>query len=214
MNDLAGRGVAADPSARTLRVAGISLVVGGLLWQPMLAFQNLAGLHDRSDTWQWSVDQYGFLVAMGCLLVGLVALDRTAVAGTGRLGRWSMRALVLAWGALVLGQLLKLTTGWEPPGLGIAAGLATYPAALLAGSAAVRAGRLTGWGRWALLLEGVYETLVILVPLLAANWGPSWATEAGWQLCWVLLGAASLTEASRTSRIGREAAAGAPMMRT
>ena len=104
MNDLAGRGVAADPSARTLRVAGISLVVGGLLWQPMLAFQNLAGLHDRSDTWQWSVDQYGFLVAMGCLLVGLVALDRTAVAGTGRLGRWSMRALVLAWAALVLGQ--------------------------------------------------------------------------------------------------------------
>ena len=55
----------------------------------------------------------------------------------------------------------------------------------------MHAGRLTGWRRWTLLVEGVFETLVVLVPLLVLNWGPSWVTEAGWQLCWVLVGTAA-----------------------
>jgi hypothetical protein len=198
----------------TLRLAGTALVVGGLLWQPLLAFQSVAGLHDRSATWQWSLDQFGFLVAMTCLLVGLVALDRARVTGEGRLGRWAMHVLVLAWGALALGQLLSLTIGWQVPGVGIVAGLLTYPAAVVAGSAVVRGGRLTGWRRWTLLVEGVYETLVILVPLLVFGWGPSWATEAGWQLCWVLVGVAALTEGRKVRRLDPEVPAGAPMMRT
>ena len=151
---------------------------------------------------------------MTCVCVGLAGLDRAGVAGEGRLGRWAMHVLVFAWGALVLGQFLKLTVGWEVPGVGIVAGLLTYPAALLPGYAVVHAGRLTGWRRWTLLVEGVYETMVILVPLLALNWGPSWATEAGWQLCWVLLGVAALTQSQETSRVKQEVLVGAPMMRT
>ena len=208
------RRTAANPLAATLRLAGVALVVGGLLWQPLLAFQNLAGLHDRSASWEWSLDQSGFLVAMSCLFVGLAALDKAGIAGTGLAGRWAMRVLVFAWGALMLSQLLKLVIGWELPVVGIVASLLTYPAALLAGYAVVYAGRLTGWRRWPLLVEGVYETLVILVPLLALNWGPTWVTEAGWQLCWVLLGVAALTQARTTSRVEQGALAGAPMMRT
>lgn len=196
-----------------LRWAGVALVSGGLLWQPLLAFQNLAGLHDRSATWQWYLDQWGYLVAMTCLLVGLVALDRARVTGQGRLGRAAMRVLVLAWGALVLGHLLKLTVGWDVPAVGIIGGLLTYPGALVAGYAIAHGGRWTGWRRWTLLTEGVYETLVILVPLLALNWGPSWATEAGWQLCWVMVGAAALAEARTSERFVSEVRAGAPMMR-
>jgi hypothetical protein len=214
MLDLGHRREAADGSVTTLRLAGLALVVGGLLWQPLLAFQYLAGLHDRSATWQWSLDQFGFLVAMTCLFVGLASLDRAGVAGEGRVGRWAMHVLVFAWGALVLSQLLKLTVGWEVPGVGIVAGLLTYPAALLAGYAVVRAGRLTGWRRWPLLLEGVYETAVILVPLLALNWGPSWATEAGWQLCWVLVGVAALSQARKGSRVEQAVLAAGPMMKT
>lgn len=214
MFGLRHRRAAANPFVATSRLAGVALVLGGLLWQPLLTFQYLAGLHERSATWQWSLDQFGFLVAMMCLFVGLALLDRAGVAGEGLVGRWSMHVLVFAWGALVLGQLLKLTIGWEAPGVGIFAGLATYPAALLAGYAVVHAGRLTGWRRWPLLVEGVYETLVILVPLLALNWGPSWVTEAGWQLCWVLLGVAALSQARKSSPVEQEVLAGAPMMRT
>ena len=50
------RGAAAPDSLATLRVAGVALIIGGLLWQPLLAFQNLSGLHERSATWQWSLD--------------------------------------------------------------------------------------------------------------------------------------------------------------
>lgn len=73
---------------------------------------------------------------------------------------------------------------------------------------------MTGWRRWTLLVEGVYETGVILVPLLVLDWGPSWATEAGWQLCWVLVGVAALTEGRNVDRVDPEVPAGAPMMRT
>ena len=118
-----------------MRWAGAALAAGGLLWQPLLAFQNLAGLHVRSTTWQWYLDQWGFLVAMTCLLVGLVALDRARVTGEGRIGRGAMHVLVLAWGAMVLGQLVKLTLGWDLGVVGIIGGLLTYPSALVAGFA-------------------------------------------------------------------------------
>lgn len=185
----------AVPGWPTLRIAGLALVGGGLLWQPMLAIEMLGHLDERSETWQWFANQSGFLVAMALLFVGLVALDQAHITGPGRAGRVAMHVLVFAWGLLVTGQVVSLVTGWEPPGVGIVGGLLTYPTALIAGIAVVRAGRMTGWRRWALLVEGTYETAVILVPLLAANWGPSWATEAGWQLCWVLVGVAALSEA-------------------
>lgn len=210
------RNDAADPHTRRARyrTAGVALAAGGLLWQPLLAFENLAGLYDPSTTWQWYLDQWGFLVAMSCLLVGLVALDRAGVTGEGRIGRWAMHVLVLAWGALVLGQVVKLTMGWDVEVVGIVGGLLTYPAALVAGLAVVRSGRWTGWRRWTLLGEGVYETVVILVPLLVANWGPSWATEAGWQLSWVMVGVAALIEAQDPHGFASAEHAGARMMST
>ena len=194
--------------------AGVALAAGGLLWQPLLAFENFADLYDRSTRWQWYLDQWGFLVAMTCLLVGLVALDRARVTGEGRTGRWAMHLLVFAWGALVLGQVMKLTLGWDLAVVGIVGGLLTYPAALVAGFAVVHGGRWTGWRRWTLLGEGVYETLVILIPLLISNWGPSWATEAGWQLSWVIVGAAALVEARNPHAFASADHAGAAMMRT
>ncbi len=214
MSGTRNNGAAEHAGEVTLRTAGVALAAGGLLWQPLLAFQNLAGLHERSTTWQWYLDQWGFLVAMTFLLVGLVALDRARVTGEGRIGRGAMHVLVLSWGALVLGQVVKLSLGWDLPVVGIVGGLLTYPAALVAGFAVVRGGRWTGWRRWTLLGEGVYETLVILVPLLIANWGPSWATEAGWQLSWVIVGAAALIEARNADGFASAEHAGARMMRT
>ena len=214
MSDTRSNSAAPNAHGTSLWWAGVGLLAGGLLWQPLLAFQNLADLHKRSTTWQWYLDQWGFLIAMMCLLLGLVALDRTRVTGEGRLGRGAMHVLVLAWGALVLSQLVKLALGLDLGVVGIVGSLLTYPAALVAGFAVLRAGRWSGWRRWTLLGEGVYETLVILVPLLVANWGPSWATEAGWQLSWVLVGAAALTEARNGDRLAAREPAGARMMRS
>lgn len=196
-----------------LRVAGMALVGGGLLWQPMLGIEKLVHLDERSQTWQWFANQSGFLVAMALLFGGLVALDRAHITGPGRAGRVAMHVLVVAWGLLVIGQVISLVTGWDSPLL-IVGGLLTYPAALVAGTAVVRAARLTGWRGWTLLIEGVYETAFILVPLLVANWGPNWATEAGWQLCWVLVGVAALRAVGVPSATGSTTPAVTPMMGT
>ena len=103
----------------------------------------------------------------------------------------AMHVLVLAWAALVFSHLLTLSISWEAPGVGIVAGLLTYPAALLPGYAVVHAGRLTGWRRWTLLVEGVCRRWSSSFHCWSWNWGPSWVTEAGWQLCWVLVGPAA-----------------------
>lgn len=182
-----------EPALRALRRGGGLLLAAGLLWQPLLAAENLDHLRHRSAAWAWYADQTGFLVAMVLLLLGIFALGRGRVSGDGRSGRWALRGLALGWSMLVAGQVLSLLTGWDATALQAPGGLLTFPTAVVAGVAAVRAGRLVGWRRWALLAQGGYASVVILGPLLAADWGPSWATEAGWQLSWALVGWAALT---------------------
>ena len=192
------------PRARSVRfglpLAGVSLVAGGVLWQPLLAAEHLGHLDHlerRSGSWGWYVDQDGFLLAMVLVLVGLTALDRARVAGGRRVGRWAMHGLVLGWLLLVLAQAAMVWFSWSEAdtvtGVG---GLLTYPTVLAAGAAVVRSRTLTGWRRWSLLGVGLYQTTLILVPLLLGAAGPGWLVEAGWQLCWVGVGVAALQQAA------------------
>ena len=178
-----------------LRVAGVCLIAGSVLWQPLLAAEHLGHLERRSARWAWYADQTGFLLAMVLVLAGLVALDRARVAGEHRVGRWALHGLVLGWFLLVVAQLGSLGFAWRAAdamtGVG---GLLTYPTVVLAGAAAVGAGRLTGWRRWTLLGEAVYQLALILVPLLLGAGGPGWAAEAGWQLCWLVVGVAAVQQ--------------------
>jgi len=187
-----------------LACGGVSLLAGSLLWQPLLAAEHLADVAHPSAGVGWYLDQAGFLVAMLLLLTGIGALDRARVAGAGRVGRWALRGLLLAWALLVAGEIAQLATGSETAPLvnalqGIG-GLLTYPTGLVAGVAVARAGRLQGWRRWPLLATAVYETVVILVPVLVTNSGPSWAAEAAWQAGWALVGAAAWSQAREAAQ--------------
>jgi hypothetical protein len=177
----------------------VSLLAGALLWQPLLAAEHISDVGHPSAGVGWYVDQAGFLVAMLLLVTGIAALDRAGVAGSGWVGRWALRGLLLAWALLVTAQIGQLTTGSDTASLvnalqGIG-GLLTYPTGLVAGAAVASAGRLQGWRRWPLLAMAGYETVVILVPVLVTNSGPSWLAEAGWQVGWALVGAAAWSQA-------------------
>ena len=184
-NELAG-------TRPSLRASGLAMIAGGLLWQPMLAFEKLADLNRASSNWQWYLDQAGFLVAMALLLMGLYGLDQARIAGEGRM-RWAMHGLVLAWALLVGGQVLNLL-GLHDNVLVPVGGLGSYPAAIIAGIGVVLVDRLPGWRRWTLLVQGLYMTFIVFLPLVIFNLdGPSWVVEAVWQLMWALVGVAALT---------------------
>jgi hypothetical protein len=183
---------------RCLRIGGSFLIIGSLLWQPMLAWEHLQGLGHRSSSWTWYADQGGFLLTMVLLLIGMAILDRARFTGPRAIGRLALHGLVLAWILLVIAQAGDLGFRWTTAdvltGIG---GLLTYPTALVAGIAAVRGGQLTRWRRWALLGLGAYQIGVILVPLLLATAEPSWPAEAGWQLGWFTVGAAAVQQGLR-----------------
>lgn len=182
---------------RHLRIGGMFLITGGALWQPMLGWEHLRHLGQRSSSWAWYTDQGGFLLAMVLLLAGMASLDRARFAGAGVPGRLAMHGLVLAWGLLVIAEAGGLARWGAADALTGIGGLLTYPVTLVAGIAAVRGGRLTHWRRWALLGLGVYQIGVLLVPLLVAAAGPSWPAEAGWQLGWLAVGVAAAQQGRR-----------------
>jgi hypothetical protein len=186
-------------SSPGVRASGICLVTAGLLWQPLLGWEHLDHLDQRGSA-GWTLDQQGFLLAMMLLLIGLAALDHLRVAGDGLVGRWALHGLVVGWLLLVVGQCAGLWFSWSAAttliGVG---GLLTYPTALVAGASVVRAGRLSAWRRWALLVQGAYQTTLILVPLMLGGAGPGWPSEAGWQAGWVVVGVAALQEPRRAA---------------
>jgi hypothetical protein len=113
-----------------------------------------------------------------------------------------LHGLVFGWLLLVLAQAAKVWfSGPAADTVTGVGGLLTYPTVLATGAAAVRAGCLTGWRRWSLLGEGLYQTTLILVPLLLGAVGPGWLVEAGWQLCWVVVGGAALQQVAESRRV-------------
>jgi hypothetical protein len=171
---------------------------------PAFAWEHLDHLDQRGSA-EWTLDQQGFLLAMVLLLMGLAALDRLRVAGDGLMGRWALHGLVVGWLLLVIGQGADVWFSWSaaPTMIGVG-GLLTYPTALVAGATVVRAGLLTGWRRWTILVEGVYQSAVILVPLLLGGPGPGWLSEAGWQVCWVVVGVSVLQEPRERRPMARQ----------
>jgi hypothetical protein len=183
---------------RRLRIGGIFLITGSALWQPMLGWEHLKDLGQRSSVWVWYADQGGFLVAMGLLLIGMVSLDRARFAGASVVGRLAMHGLALAWALLVIAEVGDLARWGAADALTGIGGLLTYPTTLVAGIVAVRGGQLTGWRRWPLLGLGGYQIGVLLIPLLLAAAEPSWPAEAGWQLGWLTVGVAAVQHGRRT----------------
>lgn len=141
-------------------------------------------------TFENAVMQGIVIVANTLTLVGVVGLARSGAAGNGWLARAGL-GIALAASALFLPFEVLVAINLELGGalLGLTA-LAQGLGLLLAGIAALRAGRWDGWRRFTPLLCGLY-TFLVLIPALALS--PegynAWAL-AGWQIPFLLLGVA------------------------
>ena len=76
---------------------------------------------------------------------------------------------------------------------------------ILAGIAVVRTGRWTGWRRYVTLVLGVY-VFVVMTPVIIVAGGPPAVAAIGallvWEVLWVLIAVAVLTETARVPAVG------------
>lgn len=180
------------------RVAGLICLAGGLFWVLSL-LQTGAGSTTPRPL------MLLFALANLCLMAGPLALRALQAAGAGWTGRVGAVGMAIA----LLGQLAYIV------GAGY---IATHPAdeftqpftplgavlvglgMLLLGLAAARARRLAGWRAFAPLLVGAFYWLMIPVQVVAfigPTGQPSYKLLAAWGLCWMLLGYAIWTRATR-----------------
>jgi hypothetical protein len=76
----------------------------------------------------------------------------------------------------------------------------------LTGIAVAASKHLSGWQRFAPLLQGLYYLIVLFLPVLISNQAPNLLAESFWQVTWILIGLALFTSTARTV-INVEAAA-------
>jgi hypothetical protein len=128
-------------------------------------------------------------------LAGVIALALSGAAGRGWLAR-------IGLGAAILGQLLLSAAELIYPAnenvgdqlFNIAPPLSAI-GLVLTGIAVLRTATWKGWHRFTPLILGLYVFVVMTPTLIAAGGPPAaaavWAI-AGWEICWVLLGASSI----------------------
>jgi multisubunit Na+/H+ antiporter MnhG subunit len=188
-------------TSRIVRAAAVSLVAGAFV-------QAGCGIAQIADPLLYGQPGFGLrntIVAIGQLLqlVGILGVWRSAAAG-GRLATSGLAATCVAFGLLVAAQLVEpFRPTFAGPLYAIAAPL-LGAGMVAAGIAVIRAGRWSGWRRYAPLACGLY-TFLVLLPAFAVNGGPSFPALATYSVCWLALGVALWTSdatSPRTTRIG------------
>jgi hypothetical protein len=119
------------------------------------------------------------------LVVIVLALARSGVAGRGPLARGGLVAAGAGWVLSAAAQLvLQVDVDLAEQVLFPIATVAIGAGMLSAGIGVVRAGGLRGWRRWTPLLCGVYPFAVIF-PVFAALGEPNFLVLSGWGACWL-----------------------------
>ncbi len=181
---------------RRLRAAGLTGMMGGLLW--MLAIFIEYGLGQNNPTARFYIqNQTLFLVVHTGWLVCAVGVAGSGAAGV-RLWNKVVLVLFLLGHTLYVASQIALLIGISE------VHLLLYPCAV---SSAALGGTLTGLSVWATggwqswmkftpLLEGTYLLLGLLAPLIVFGQHPSMPTELPWGVTWLLLGLALYKGAS------------------
>lgn len=134
-------------------------------------------------------------------LAGVIALAMAGAAGTGALGRIGLGVAAVAQVLFAVAELIFESNPGVGEQLFNVAPILSIVGMVLAGIAVLRAGRWSGWARFSPLAVGLWMLVVVTPVLLTAGPPPATAavwTIAGWDLCWLLLGAAALTQTART----------------
>lgn len=134
-------------------------------------------------------NQLGFFAGMIGLLIMLVGMWRARAAGDGRFGRLALGFFIAAWATLILGGFISLFTGADSFLVAIG-GLGGLLGALLTGVAVVFARRWTGWQRFALLIQGLFMPLMMI---LRGTPEPTFIIEVAWMALWFITSLALYT---------------------
>jgi hypothetical protein len=162
-------------------------MLGAVIFFLGLLVEYRYGLFPPGSSTLYVLNQVQFLLAMCCMLVMLLGLRAALAGGDGRFARITLTLFPIAWATLIVGGLINLFTGNADNILTPLGGVTGLLFALLAGIAVAVAGKWQGWTRYALLLQGVYSVLqVVVMTLINGSPDPNLLTESLWMATWFL----------------------------
>lgn len=177
-----------------IRVAGISCVVGALLWLAALFVEYGFGLFPPGSGALFVLNQLMFVLAETGFVLGTLGLLRARAAGAGWFGQLALAAFALSWAMLLLALVRALITDdFAPTVLTRIGWPLSMLTGLLAGSAVAAARRWQSWQRYALLTYSLYIALGVWLPGVIANQERTLITETIWGLAWLPVGLAIYT---------------------
>jgi hypothetical protein len=179
-------------SRNRAQTAGVLGMFGAALFFVGLLIEYDYGLFPPGSGTLYVLNQVQFTIAMACILVMLWQMRGMRVGGNGRFARITLTIFPIGWAMLIMGNLVSLLTGNADNLLYPLGGLTSMLFGLLAGIAVASNRNWSGWGRFALLWQGLYNLLVMVVlPLvLTGSIEPTLLTESLWMAAWFLLGLA------------------------
>jgi hypothetical protein len=184
-----------------LGMFGAALFFAGLL----IEYQY--GLFPPGDGTLYVLNQVQFTAAMTCILVMLWQMRNIRAGGNGRFARITLTIFPIGWAMLIVANLIGLFAGSGDNLLYPLGGLTSIVFGLLAGISVALNRNWSGWGRFALLIQGLYNLLVMMVlPLaLTGSVDPTLPTESLWMATWFLLGLALTQYAPNEEAVGARA---------
>lgn len=196
-------------ASRTIRALAVAGMVGAAVAVIALFVEYKYGLRTASaGRAAYEADQAGFFVAAVGYIAIVIGLFRSRAGGDGWFGRIAIGIWLTAITAIALGELLGLAGVSEPFVLLPIGGVGQILGSILTSIAVWRAGRWTGWPRWAPATWTVIFFVTIVaaittIPVLcipAADpypTAPAPALEGLWQVTWFVLSLALYVQAGR-----------------
>ena len=191
-----------------VRTAGLLCLIGGVIGVISAVVMAFIPPTVSPDLYRYPFTLTGFLVAQFVfmsnhmlLLVGILGLARSGVAGTGLLGHVGLWISVAGMAALTLcevGAMTLATAPYPSPGtdfMDMAYGVASILIGVgltLVGVAVVIAGEWAGWRRFVVLVCGV-AVFVIVIPGVFGPFLAGRLVLAAWMLMFAALGWALYT---------------------
>jgi hypothetical protein len=174
--------------AGAMRAAGAVCAAGGLLFVALGiwgAASRRVEAHPGPDLW------YGLAsVALVMIVIGVVALGRSGLAGEGAVAVIGLGVAVLGLGLFIVAHGIAAADAGQSDSLFFPIGqIVNALGMVFIGVLVLRTGRWSGWQRATPLICGLYPFLVVL-PAFTILGPPVFPVIAGFGLCWLLLGTA------------------------
>lgn len=180
-------------------------LIGGIAW----AVTGLAGLSATDATGGFYATEVSWLIVHAFVLVGILGLLQSGSTGDLRWGRVGLQLAAIARVLFFCFEVAAIVKGTDELAFFPIAVIGTGVGMLAGGVAIIRAGRWTGWGRFAPAAVGAYPFLIIVPVFAATGHRPADALVAGWGLAILAVGVALATRSANPRAVAATSSAGA-----